>query len=130
MSELSGGLESFFAAEAARPEVQVVVSERFRGEDGQALAWRLQPVTAEDMQRLWAAGNADGGSGLVLRLLARAVVYPDLQDAALQDSYGVLGAEELLLRMLSPGEYRVLLAAFEKQNLRPEMPELVRDAKN
>ena len=130
MSELSGGLERFFAAEAARPEVQVVVSERFRGEDGQALAWRLQPVTAEDMQRLWAAGNADGGSGLVLRLLARAVVYPDLQDAALQDSYGVLGAEELLLRMLSPGEYRVLLAAFEKQNLRPEMPELVRDAKN
>lgn len=123
-------MESFFAAEAARPEVQVVVSERFRGEDGQALAWRLQPVTAEDMQRLWAAGNADGGSGLVLRLLARAVVYPDLQDAALQDSYGVLGAEELLLRMLSPGEYRVLLAAFEKQNLRPEMPELVRDAKN
>ncbi|MBQ3180900.1 MAG: phage portal protein [Firmicutes bacterium] len=130
MSELSGGLESFFAAETARPEVQVVVSERFRGEDGQALAWRLQPVTAEDMQRLWAAGNADGGSGLVLRLLARAVVYPDLQDAALQDSYGVLGAEELLLRMLSPGEYGVLLAAFEKQNLRPEMPELVRDAKN
>lgn len=130
MSELSGGLESFFAAEAVRPEVQVVVSERFRGEDGQALAWRLQPVTAEDMQQIRAAGNADGGSGLVLRLLARAVVYPDLQDAALQDSYGVLGAEELLLRMLSPGEYRVLLAAFEKQNLRPEMPELVRDAKN
>lgn len=130
MSELSGGLERFFAAEAARPEVQVVVSERFRGEDGQALAWRLQPVTAEDMQQIRAAGNADGGSGLVLRLLARAVVYPDLQDAALQDSYGVLGAEELLLRMLSPGEYRVLLAAFEKQNLRPEMPELVRDAKN
>lgn len=130
MSELSGGLERFFAAEAARPEVQVVVSERFRGEDGQALAWRLQPVTAEDMQQIRAAGNTDGGSGLVLRLLARAVVYPDLQDAALQDSYGVLGAEELLLRMLSPGEYRVLLAAFEKQNLRPEMPELVRDAKN
>ena len=129
---MSGCLKRFFAEAAERPEVSIVVSERFLDDDGQPVAWQLQPVTAEDMQRLFAAGRGDGvaGGGMLLRLLAQAVVYPDLQDAALQDSYGVMGAEELLLRMLSPGEYRVLLEAFERQNLRPGMPELVREAKN
>lgn len=129
---MSGCLERFFAEAAERPEVSIVVSERFRDDDGRPEAWRLRPVTAEDMHKLFAAGSGDGaaGGGMLLRLLAQAVVYPDLQDAALQDSYGVMGAEELLLRMLSPGEYRVLLEAFERQNLRPGMPELVREAKN
>lgn len=129
---MSGCLERFMAGAVRRPVVKVVVSERFRDEDGMPVAWELRPVTAEDMQELFAAREAAdaSGGGLLLRLLAQAVVYPDLQDAALQDSYGVLGAEELLLRMLSPGEYRVLLAAFERQNLRPGMAELVQEAKN
>ncbi len=127
---LSGELERFFCANAERPDVQVVVSERFRGEDGQALAWRLRPVTAEDMQKLFAARTGEGAGGVLLRLLTQSVVYPDLQDAALQDSYCVMGAENLLLRMLSPGEYRVLLQAFERQNLRPGMSELIEEAKN
>lgn len=127
---LSGELERFFCANVERPDIEVVVSERFHDGDGQVLAWRLRPVTAEDMQKLFAARKGEGASGVLLRLLAQSVVYPDLQDAKLQDSYGVMGAEDLLLRMLSPGEYRVLLQAFERQNLRPGMSELIEEAKN
>ncbi|MBR2504679.1 MAG: hypothetical protein IKB61_01905, partial [Elusimicrobiaceae bacterium] len=39
------------------------------------------------------------------KLAAECTVYPDLNDKELQDSYGVMGADELLKAMLSPGEY-------------------------
>ena len=37
--------------------------------------------------------------------VVKAVIYPNLNDADLQDSYGVMSAEELVKRMLLPGEF-------------------------
>lgn len=39
------------------------------------------------------------------KLAAACTVYPNLNDAELQDSYGVKCAEELISAMLTPGEY-------------------------
>jgi len=48
------------------------------------------------------------------RLAARCTVYPDLNDKTLQDSYGVMGADNLLRAMLTPGEYADFLREVQK----------------
>ena len=55
-----------------------------------------------------AAGETDPADYLC-RLAAACVIEPDLQNAALQRSWGVMGAEDLLKRMLSAGEYAKLV---------------------
>ena len=51
------------------------------------------------------------------KLIAASVVYPDLYDAELQDSYGVCTPEELLYAMVDdPGEYNDLAAFVQKLN--------------
>lgn len=44
----------------------------------------------------------------MLALSVACITYPDLQDAALQEAWGVRGAEDLLKKMLLPGEYLLL----------------------
>ena len=51
------------------------------------------------------------------KLIAASVVYPDLYDAELQDSYGVKSPEELICAMADePGEYCELAAFVQKLN--------------
>lgn len=64
-------------------------------------------------------------------LVTSCVVYPDLNNKALQDSYGVMGAAELVKAMLNVGEY----ADLAKQCLSINgfdvgLDELVEEAKN
>ena len=49
-------------------------------------------------------------------VLAASVVFPDLKGADLQDSYGVMGAENLLEKMLTAGEFSALQEAVEAVN--------------
>ena len=49
------------------------------------------------------------------KLMAAAVVTPNLNDAELQDSYGVMSAEELLKEMLDDaGEYTELAVKVQQ----------------
>jgi hypothetical protein len=58
-------------------------------------------------------------------------VYPDLNNVELQESYGVMGAEALLKKMLLPGEYTDYKAkVMEVNGYDMSMEELVDDAKN
>ena len=59
-------------------------------------------------------------------LAAASVVHPDLDDAELQNSYGVLGRERLLLKMLTKAEFDALCAAITKEGF----ADLVEQAKN
>jgi len=64
-------------------------------------------------------------------LAARCTVFPNLNDKALQDSYKVMGAKELLKKMLLPGEYDEYLATVQKINgFDVGMDEIVEEAKN
>ena len=66
------------------------------------------------------------------KLVARCVVFPNLNDKELQDSYGVMGAEDLLSAMLLPGEFNTLaeevqsICGFDKDILE----EKIKAAKN
>lgn len=64
-------------------------------------------------------------------MIAASVVAPDLYDKELQDSYGAMTPEELLLAMVDdPGEYNDLAAFVQKfQGFNVSFDEKVDDAK-
>ena len=65
------------------------------------------------------------------KMCVACTVYPDLNNAELQDSYGVKGADALLKKMLLPGEYTEYKAkVMEVNGYDVSMEELVDEAKN
>ncbi len=99
--------------------MKLVVSDRFTDEDGKPLEWEVRCISSREDEtlrrdcqyRVQGAGQARQlPSGIRQRavpcqLAAACTVYPNLNDAELQDSYGVKCAEELISAMLTPGEY-------------------------
>jgi hypothetical protein len=65
------------------------------------------------------------------RMCVACTVYPNLNDAELQDAFGVKGADALLKKMLKPGEYTEYKAkVMEVNGYDMSMDELVDEAKN
>lgn len=108
-------MRAFWPENCRREGRRVVVSERFKDERGEPVAWEIKPMSAAELQAVYRESGGKGGVGL--RLIAEAVQWPDLASAELQDMYGVMGAVPLLLRMLTPGEFAVLEQAFIDLNL-------------
>lgn len=114
-----------------RGEAEITVSDRFP-------AWRIRPIGAdedESLRRRCTVRVSDGHGGsfpecdpnLYLTAVAAAsVVQPDLDDAELQNSYGVLGREKLLLAMLTKAEFDRLCAEITREGF----GDLVEQAKN
>ncbi|MFJ7971323.1 phage portal protein [Psychrobacillus sp. NPDC096389] len=70
-------------------------------------------------------------SSYMASLAVKCTVFPNLHDAELQKSYGVMGAEALLKTMLLSGEYAEYINIVQKVNLFDvEMEETVEEAKN
>ena len=63
-------------------------------------------------------------------LLAASVVYPDLNDAELQDSYGVKTPEALINKMLYMREATVLAQEIAKLSNFDDLADAVTEAKN
>lgn len=71
-------------------------------------------------------------SQYVAKMICTSVVYPDLYDAQLQDSYGVKTPEELLYALVDdPGEYNDLGAWVQNfQGFTKSLDDKVEEAKN
>ena len=65
-------------------------------------------------------------------MIAESTVNPDLDDAELQDSYGVKNPEDLLMEMVDdPGEYNALLEFIQQLNgFSESLQDKVDEAKN
>ncbi|MDT3427700.1 hypothetical protein J2Z22_003263 [Paenibacillus forsythiae] len=122
---------------------EFVVSTRFKDKDGKPAAWKLRSMTEDENQecRKAATRKIKGKHGAytpeidandyMAKLMTASVVYPDLKNAELQRSYGVLGAEALLRKMLLPGEFAALGERVQALNgFGADMNELVDDVKN
>ena len=68
----------------------------------------------------------------IQRMVAASVVVPDLYDKELQDSYGAMTPEELLLAMVDdPGEYNDLASFVQTfQGFNVSFEDKVEEAKN
>ena len=140
-------LTAFLAQNALKPENEkVVVSKRFVDpETKKPMEWEVAAITSEEDDQLRKDNTkrmpVPGKKGVLIPetnytayladLAARCTIFPNLNDKALQDSYKVMGAKELLKKMLLPGEYDEYLATIQKINgFDIGMDEIVEEAKN
>ncbi|CAH8716843.1 phage portal protein [Paenibacillus thiaminolyticus] len=137
-------LRYFLAQNAeANTETAYVVSTRFKDEQGEPVPWQLRSISeVENEQCRKAATKQKKGKGgavtpeidfneYTAKLIVASVVFPDLKNSELQQSYGVMGAEALLRKMLLPGEYAALLQEVQALNgFNQDMNELIDEVKN
>ena len=64
------------------------------------------------------------------KICVRTTVFPNLNDKELQDSYGVMSAEELITTMLTPGEFEDYSTKVMETNGFTDEKNLVKEAKN
>ncbi|MBH0330130.1 phage portal protein [Brevibacillus brevis] len=104
------------------------VSKRFKDAEGTPVPWKLRTMTEEENESIRKSAQkrvkVKGGQyttetnndEYLAKLAVASVVFPDLKDAELQRSYGVMGADKLLRKMLLPGEYGHLLEKVQEIN--------------
>lgn len=138
-------LSAFMAQNAKRVDNRkIAVSRRFVDENGKAVEWEIACITASENQKIRKESmrnvQISGKRGQYTqdfdaaqyqaKLASRCVVFPDLNDASLQESYGVMGAEALISTMLTPGEFDDLIIAITELCGFTTDGELVEEAKN
>lgn len=111
------------------PEVEYAPTKDFVDKKGEALKWKFRAITSAQFtairERCTYNKPIPGKYGqytqqvntdeLNNRMITACVTYPNLENAELQDSYGVKTPEELMLAMVSnPGEYANLLEFVNK----------------
>lgn len=121
-------------------------TKSFVDENGNPIEWEIRPIETAESERIRKAcfhsvpvpGKKNRTEDkfdvneYLLKLVTRAIVYPDLNNAELQDSYGVRTPEDLLMCLVdNPSEYSDLqnfvteLSGFES-----EISDDVEEAKN
>lgn len=134
----------FMAGSAVTENVKYVASKRFAVK-GKPVEWEIKPIDSdldealrkECTKRVPVAGkrgqyNQETDTDKYIgKMCVACTVYPNLNDAELQDSYGVKSADALLKKMLLPGEYTEYKAKIMEVNgYDMSMEELVDEAKN
>ncbi|WP_405761566.1 phage tail assembly chaperone [Anaerovibrio slackiae] len=142
---MAKSLSAFMAQNAKKVENRkIVASTRFIGEDGKPMEWEICCITAGENQKLRKSCMRSvpvqgkrgqytqefDNAGYQAKLVTKCTVFPDLNDAELQESYGVMGAEQLISVMLTLGEFDEYLSAILDLNGFADMNDLVDEAKN
>lgn len=136
---------AFMAGNALVNEtVKFVASKRFKIKN-KPVEWEIRAIDSdtdealrkECTKRVPVSGkrgqynNETDTDRYIGKMCVACTVYPNLNDAELQDSYGVKSADALLKKMLLPGEYTEYKAkVMEVNGYDMSMEELVDDAKN
>ena len=142
---MSKSLSAFMRPNVAEIQnARFAPSPRFVGEDGKPVEWEIRCISADEYARIRSScirqtpvpGRKNQFAqqldtyAFQARVAARCTVFPDLNDAALQDSWGVTKPEELLGAMLIGGEFDdYVTEVFQINGFKAE-DELVDEAKN
>ena len=137
---------SFFLAGNVekRANKKVVVSDRFKDDKGTPVEWEIRSISADEdeairkscTRRVPVPGRKNqftqefDGNTYLAKLAAKAVVYPDLNDAELQNSYGAMGAEQLIKAMLYKDEFDALTEKLVEASETEDINDLTEEAKN
>jgi len=137
-------LKAFFAQNVQTDIVEeFIVSERFKDENGRPIPWKIRALSEAENEEIRKASTqyvkGKGGQRVpetkpevyLAKIAVTSVVFPDLKNAELQQSYGVMGAEELLKKMLLSGEYAALIQKVQEINgFDKDINELMDEVKN
>lgn len=143
---MSNLLSMFFAENALKEEnVKYAASKRFLAKEGKPVEWELCCISSKEDEEIRKSCTKKvqipGKRGQFTsetdvpqylgKLAARCVVFPNLNDAELQNSYGVMGSDNLLKAMLKSGEYSDLIVKVQEINgFDADIEEQVEEAKN
>lgn len=129
-----------------RENTTYAVTKTLTDEAGNPLLWEIKPLTTkinetirEDcMVEVPIKGKPNlyrpklNTSKYIAALMTESIVFPDLYNKELQDSYGVTSPEELIKEMIDdPGEYQEFAAFIQEFNgFEKNLEEKVEEAKN
>lgn len=117
-----------------KPNFKYAPTKNFVDENGKPIEWEFKRLTTGE-ERLIKESCMLGGKfnslSYIRKLIAASVVYPDLNNIELQESYGVYTPEELLEELVnSPGEWGELSIKIQKELDLINLDEAISDAKN
>lgn len=116
------------------------ISKRFVDENDEPILFEFRVLSSRDVDSARDSATVITRKGtqpslnttkLMHALITASMVYPDLEDKELQDSYGVIGSSALISEMFNAPEYNKLneivgaLAGFDKDD-----EDLINEAKN
>lgn len=125
-------------------ETEYVASKRIKDANGEPIAWKIKTLATDETEKMRKKFTKRITDRITRQteerfemtayneeLISKAITYPNLYDAELQDSWGVTEPVELVKAMLTPGEYADLLAAAtEAQGYDAGMKDKVKEVKN
>lgn len=138
------GLNSFLSQNAIKVENEKhIVSDRFVNKEGKPMEWEIKAIDEnfnESLRESCKIKERDRKTRTITermnhekylaKLIVECTVYPNLKDAGLQESYGVMGADNLVKKMLTSGEYAQLLEIVQEVNGFDDDDDLIEEAKN
>jgi len=142
---MSKSLSAFMRPNVAEiKNARFAPSPRFVGEDGKPVEWEIRCISADEYAKIrsdcFIQERVPGKKNQMTqrldiyafqtRVAARCTVFPDLNDAALQDSWGVTKPEDLVGAMLIGGEFEDYIKEVLRVNGFKDETELVDEAKN
>lgn len=137
-------LSFFFSdkVQAPREEIELVVSDRFKDADGKPLKWVFRLLNIEEINKIQEeAVSIEREEGKIatkanivqmkLDTILRTLIYPDLKNIELQESYGAKSEASLLNKMLEGREIEQLGSKLiREQGLIEGFDDLLEEAKN
>lgn len=128
-----------------KQNVLKAVTKSLCDENGEPLQWELQPISTKMNDSIRESCTTEvpvkgkpnqfrmkvDMVAYQAKLMCAAVVYPDLNDKELQDSYGVMTPEDLLKEMVdNAGEYTELMSFVQEISGFTTLQEDVDEIKN
>ena len=130
----------------ARPAVEYPATKSILDENGKPVQWKLRPLTTTEDEAIRNAcmkeAPVPGKKGqfrqridaslYMVKQVVAAVEFPNLNNAELQDSYGVKTPEDLVRQLVdNPSEYLDLVNKVrEISGFDEDMEDIVEEAKN
>jgi len=118
---MTENLNVFFKENNTKIEnVEYIVSNRFKDNKGNPIKWEIKILSTSEMNHLrehYTTQKLTKGilvptidnNNYMKAFITKCIVYPNLNDKALQDSYNVYEPYELLEEMLTVGEFNNLV---------------------
>lgn len=128
-----------------KENVKYPVTKSLVDENGEPLLWEIQPLSTKKNENLRETCSIEipvkgkpnmfreklDTTRYTAKLIASSIVYPNMHDKDLQDSYGVMTPEDLIMEMVDdPGEYAELAKFVTEFNGFTDINEDIEKAKN
>lgn len=128
-----------------KPNTKFVATKSLVDENGKPLEWEIKALTTREAEKIRESCTIEvpvkGKPGMfrpklntdmyTTKMVAKAIVYPDMYNADLQNSYGVTTPEDLIKEMVdNPAEYMDLVAFVQNYSGFETLNDKVNEAKN